>query len=226
MALTISEDLALLAFDEHKGRFYDRVRTALPHALAGTLVVDLVDAEAVELHGDKLTVTTVGSAPDDPLLHPAWQAVADARAPKPLRTWISRPTHLLAGLPDPVYQRLVERGLLEDEGRSTLFRRHRYHEVDGREGRDLLAAFEHILDGEREPTGDELVLLALLPVCRLTSAVLPERDRRATERRIDDLLSVSEAGLPEGARVARVTAADVAAAVAREVAVIAAAATA
>lgn len=209
MAVTLSEDLALLALDHETGLPYDRAGTALPHALAATLILDLQAAGAVGL-GDDEDVIATGTAPDDPLLAAAWTSIDGDRKARPLRDWVTRPTRLVKGLPRAVYEHLTDRGVLAHDGHTTVFHRDRYRELDERPGGDLVASLAAVLDGDREPDADELLLLALLRPCRLTSAVFPERDRRDTESRIKALLADDDRANDVATRVARAAAAEVA----------------
>jgi hypothetical protein len=212
VALTLTEELALLAFDVASGRPYQRSGSALPPAMAATLVLDLQTVGAVTLD-DELRVHTTGRAPTDPLLAAPFAAIDGEAEARSLRTWVLRPTHLRKGLPLVVYDRLVERGVLADEDHRRLFRLQRYAEIGGREHADLVATLGAVLDGADPGTGDELVLLAVLPPARLTSAVFPARDRRATEQRIGDLLAGDDVASDTARLVVRAVAGEVAAAV-------------
>ena len=180
-------------------------------------MLDLEAAGAVEL-GDGEHVVATAAQPPDPVLAGAWQAIADNGTPRTLRAWMLRPTLLVKGLPHVVYDRLVERGVLSSDGKTRIFRRDRYEEIDQRSHQELVASLGEVLDGGHVATGDELLLLAMLPVCRLTSAVFPDRDRRATESRIKELLADDADAGDVAANVARAAAGDVAAAVAAGVA--------
>lgn len=212
MAISITDDLALLAFDEDKGVPPGHAMAALPHALGATLVFDLQAAGAVDVGEDDL-VTVTGAAPNDPVLAEAWQSIRDDAKVRRLRDWIEKPTRLVKGLPNAVYDSLASRGVLEHDGKHRVLRRDRYRELDERVSHDLVAELVAVLDGERAPDGDELLLLALLPVCRLTADVFPDRDHRATEHRIDELLADDGQAADVATRVARSAAAGVAAAV-------------
>jgi hypothetical protein len=164
------------------------VHTALPHAIAATLILDLVAAGSVEL-GVGGEVVAVGTAPDDPLLAEAWTSIdADSKV-RHLRDWVAKSTRLVAHLPTPVYEHLTERGVLEHDGTRTLLHHDRYRELDGRTEADLKASLAAALDGTRPPTGDDLVLLGVLPAMRMTPTVFADRDHRATDARIKELLA-------------------------------------
>ncbi len=209
--ILLSEELALLAFDEDRGVTYDRAGSALPHALGATLILDLQTAGCVEL-GEDTEVVAVGSAPADPLLAEAWHAIQDDSRVRKFRAWVDKPTRLVKHLPTPVYEHLAERGVLDHTGKSAILRRDRYRELDERPGQDLIGGLASVLDGERDPTPDEVLLLALVPVARLTTAVFPDRDRRTTEARIEALVAGDDEAGDIARRVARAAAAGVAAA--------------
>lgn len=212
MAISLTDDLALLAFDHDKGLPFERAGSALPHALGATLVFDLVALGAVEVRDDD-HVAAIGSAPDEPLLAEAWHSIEGDRKVRKLGDWVAKPTRLVKHLPRVVYDDLSDRGVLAHDGTTAVFRRERYRELDTRPGRDLVAALGAVLDGERDPTADEVLLLALVPVCRLTSAVFPDRDHGATDHRIKALLATDPRADDVAARVARAVAAGAAAAV-------------
>ena len=212
MALTLTEELALLAFDEASGRPYNQSGSALPPAMAATLVLDLRNAAAVTLD-DELRVHTTGRAPGEPLLAAPFASIDGDREARPLRSWVLRPTHLVKGLPLVVYDRLVERGVLADEKHRRLFRLQRYAEIGGREHAALVATLAAVLDGTDPGSGDDLVLLAILPPARLTTAIFPDRDRQATEQRIKELTAADDAAADTARLVARAVAGEVAAAV-------------
>lgn len=215
--IPLTSDLAQLAFDEAKGLPFDAAGSALPHALAATLVLDLVAVGAVEL-GEDLEVVATATAPDDALLREAWSSITADEEVRHLRDWATRSTRLVKPLPGKVYDHLVEQGVLADDGRTRVFRRQRYREVDSDVERDLVASLGAVLDGDRAATADEVLLLALLPVCRLTRDALPGRDRTATERRIEELVREDVDGAAVERAVTRSVARSVAAAVAAGVA--------
>lgn len=215
--IPLTSDLAQLAFDDATGVPRAAAGSALPHALAATLVLDLVAAGSVEL-GEGLEVVATPTAPDDPLLRSAWDSITADTKVRSLRDWVAKPTRLVKPLPGRVYDHLVELGVLADDGRTRVFRRERYREVDPAVEQDLVATLGAVLDGDRAATGGEVLLLALLPVCRLTRDALPGRDRTATERRIDELVREDGAGAAVDQAVTRAVARSVAAAVAAGVA--------
>lgn len=226
MALTLTDSLALLAFNPDKGHYYDHAGSALAHGLGATLVLDLQDAGAVELTSDDARkVAVVGEAPDDPMLAEAFAAIAGAGHPKRLADWVVRPTHLVKHLIHTVYDHLAAQGVLVAEGKSAVLRRDQYTVADEAPGRDLVAGLVAVLDGSAQPDEGRLVLLGLLPECRLIGDVFPDRDRHETAKRIKALLHDDPEAADSALQVARAVAAQTAAVVAGAVAATAAVST-
>jgi hypothetical protein len=210
--ILLTEELALLVFDDDRGLPDALVHTALPHALAATLILDLVAAGDAEL-GEGGEVAAIGSGPADPLLREAWTSIRSDTKVRHLRDWVSKSTRLVAHLPTPVYEHLTAGGVLEHDGTKTLFHHDRYRELDGRLGADLAASLGEALDGTRPATGDDVVLLGVLRSMRMVPKLFPGRDHHATDARIKALLADDGGAADVAVGVSRAVAAVVAGAV-------------
>lgn len=210
--LTLTSSLALLALDESSGRPYGFAGTGLPHALAATIIVDLLDGGFVEMD-DQERLTARPGRPGSPLLAAAWESIRDDHQARPVRVWVVEPTRLVGGLPGVAYGQLVTDGTLEGDVSSGILHRAWYREGDPHQAAELLVELGRTLDGDQPAGADDVVLLSLLEVCRLVPTLFPERDAQATEVRIGHLVAEAGSGPHIGSGVEQAVTRDVAAAV-------------
>lgn len=86
--MTTARDLLAVVIDTRSGTSVEQGDLAL--ALAGAELIDLMDAGAAELDGDRVGVPAVESAIDDPLLRQAVSLMARQEHQEPVEEWLWR----------------------------------------------------------------------------------------------------------------------------------------
>ena len=183
-ALTLAEQLLLLALDDEKGVDTTGFGAELDTGLAGAVLLDLAAAGCV--HEDRGRLVAVDcSPPDGPLAADALAAIRVSSERWSAKDWVSRAPRELERLRERVAEGLVSRGILEEQRkrRFGLVRATRYPVRNPEPERGLRAALAQVLLGEREPERREAMLIALLPPYDLVEELVPKgRRREATER--------------------------------------------
>lgn len=183
--LLLAEELFLLMHDDESGKA--STATLSPDAaLAGALLLDLAEAEAIEV--DDKTVRVTGRS-DDPLLAAALEALADTSKPKSVSHWVQRLPGKLKPLQTTVGESLVARGVLEQQRGKVLgvFPTTRWPERDPAPERELRAGLADVLVRGVTPTPHQAMLVPLLSSLDLVKHVVEKDDRkqaRATAREI------------------------------------------
>jgi hypothetical protein len=85
--LLLAEELLLLSLDDEKGS--DQTWSSIGGGLAGALLLELTEAGALRLEGDDKLVPGA-SAPADPLLAEALEAVRCADKPRDAKHWVTK----------------------------------------------------------------------------------------------------------------------------------------
>jgi Golgi phosphoprotein 3 (GPP34) len=173
--MLLAEELLLLLLDDEKGTASTGV-FGRDEALAGALLLDLLEAGRLELSDEKLVAT--GSAPSEPPLAAAWEALQGEEPRKP-KHWVSKLPRRIKPIMGTIAEPLVARGVLDEQRHKTLgvFRSTRYPALDRGPEEELRARLRRVLVGGAEPDAHTASLIALLvPLDRVKALV--ERDER------------------------------------------------
>lgn len=192
----LAEDLLVLCWDDAKGKPYSRCETALPAAVGGALVLDLVFGGAATVDDERLVPGDV--TPADPLLTAVRDELAGARRPR-------KATNAIGSLGSgkrarAVRDRLVAAGVLRAERRRLLglvpVTRYPLADPGATSVRQTVA---ELLTGAREPedAGPRAVALAALAKPTEAVDVLVERDARKAARQRAEAFGEGH-GVPEG----------------------------
>lgn len=186
-ALTLTEELLLVAFDDAKG--IDRTDSGVAYGLAGALLAELTLEGHLREDADGKLTPASPERPADPLLAAAFDAVAGSSRARSAGAWVRKLPSELSPLPKTVAKRLSERGVLDEERSRLLGRvsRTRYPQADPEPERALRARLEEVLLEGRAPTAREALLAALLRPYRLIGRVVGKERRRDAERRAKEI---------------------------------------
>ncbi|WP_299036415.1 GPP34 family phosphoprotein [uncultured Pseudokineococcus sp.] len=187
--LTLPEELLLLVYDDEKGSTWS---TTLDVGLGGAVQVDLSLRGRVDVRDGDLVVLDA-TPTGEPVLDAALAEVAAGARPKPPKRWL---TALGKDARAASLERLVERGVLRrEEGRVLgLFPRTRYPEADGGpEARVRQRLHDAVVVGTT-PDARTAALASLVRALRLRGEVFRGEDRRATDRRLEELSEGEWAG--------------------------------
>jgi hypothetical protein len=186
MSSLLAAALAVLGWDDARGKPAWRASSTLQTGIAGALLLDAVLAEVVAVEDDRVVVT---SSVDDPLLHEVVERVGAYRRPPKVRTVIQRlATNRRRRA---VVDRMVAEGTLRAEQHRVLglVPTTRHPMVATEHASQLRAEVADLLIGRTDPetVDDRLVMLAALAGSSSLVDLLVERgERRAAKKRAKD----------------------------------------
>ncbi|MBQ0864000.1 GPP34 family phosphoprotein [Streptomyces smyrnaeus] len=184
MAVTLGEEVTLLALDDESGAA--KGRSAAGWAAAGGILLELTLAGRLAVTDGRLTV------PDSA---PTGDTLLDGRLGK-IVEWLGRDAKgkigdwLAKDQPkafDAAVERLCERGVVTEHKRRTLgiFTTRRYPEVDGSAERELRHRLEDVVRYGAEPDERTTGLIALLHAAGLHGVAFPGVPRKQVAPRME-----------------------------------------
>lgn len=192
MDLILAEQLLLLLLDDDKGA--DTSWYGADPGLAGALLLDLTAAGALDERDGALVAT--GFPPGHPLLAAAHRAVAGAEKRRDAQGWVDDLPKELKPLRTRLAGGLVDRGVLSEARRKVLgiFHTTRFPQADPRPEQELREGLRAVLMGERTPTAQQAMLVALLRPYDLIAKLVPKHERKAAKERAETIAAGGTAG--------------------------------
>jgi hypothetical protein len=205
---TLAEDLLLLLLDDDSGRLITD-GTSADHALAGAVLVDLVDAGRVAEEDGKLHVMDTAVL-DEPVLEAGLARLTEKAPAKPQRAV----EVLTKNVRETVLEALAGRGLIrQDKDRVLgLFPRRTWPAVDSAHEDSVRAELTAALVGGERPSGRAGALISLLHAIGVVPKVV-EGDKKALKARAGEISDGDWAGVAVKKAVQAIQAAVTAAAV-------------
>lgn len=181
MGLIRAEQTLLIALDEEKGS--DSTHWGSDAGLAGALLLDPARLELVSTDSGGKIVALDGPQTGHALLRDAYTTIAGSAKHRGAKGRAEHLPHELKRLRQRLARVLVERGILAEEQSKLLGipATTRFQTVDSAPAGDLRKRLRDVLLADREPTGEEALLVALLEPLGLTDAIVP-KDRRKDAR--------------------------------------------
>lgn len=202
MALTLAEELTLLAYDVETGK--STASMYVEYGLGGALLAELAILGNVSLTDMRVTVADTTPS-GDPLLDETLAKIADSPPRKPQR-WVEQ---LRKGAKDATLRRLVERGLLrEEKGRALLvFPSTTYPTSDARPEREVRQRLHDAVVAGRLPEARTVTLALLVNACDMSKDVFPELPKKELKRRLNELTAANWAAVATKQVIERIQAA-------------------
>ena len=200
--MTLAEALLLVALDDEKGDDTANWGSGIEAGLAGAILLELALAGCVKPEDGKLVAQECDAPPEGPLAAEALELLRAEDRPRDAKTWVARLKKELSPLRRRAAERLVERGVLDEEQRKWLglFSATAYPERDPEPERRLRADLTDVLVTGREPSAHEAMLVSLLHANDLVRRVVPKEDRKQARGRAKEIAD----GENVGAAVSRV----------------------
>jgi len=183
--LTLTEDLVLLALDDHSGRILPVDDIGYRHALAGAVLLDLALLGRLENQDGALHVSDRTNTGED--LLDRWRETIEAeKEPLELRVWIARLALASDQIETAALSSLVNRGILEKEETNFLwvFETRRYPMLDGTEEKEVKRRICDVLLSDEEPSQADAILVGLVDDARLLPHILSDAETRESARRV------------------------------------------
>jgi hypothetical protein len=205
--MTILEEFLLLALDERRGEFWPVPRSAFDCATACATLMDLMRLRRIDCDTRHVFVTSDASTGDE-LLDPILSALAldPVRATRAIIDELSFLSDEAEALRDRVVQRLIERGILDEEQRKILwiFGARRFPVIDNKEIRSIKARVVDTTLGDDIPDPRDVALVSLLYACGMFPYILGAHELASANRRIAQVAQMDMLGRATAEVVAEV----------------------
>ncbi len=183
MALTLPQELLLLALDDESGKKAFAVGGSLPYGLVGAVLFELALDGTISLGEKRITVRRtrpVGDDVVDPIL--AWLA---AKPRTPSRTISSR----ASGITRRVSEQLVTARILRRAETNVIgiIPVRRYPALDTRPERDIRSRLGQAVRERGQPDERTAALCALVHATSLTKLAFPDRDPKQINTRFGEI---------------------------------------
>lgn len=193
--LTLAEKLLLIGLNDETGKIYYNASTALPFALSGAVLAELMLLGKVEQQGKMIVIRN-----DEPTGHPifdkALSIIKQTPRKRNAKYWVQRLKRDMKELRQELLLSLIGHGILKEEKRKILglFESKRYPAVDGEMEENVKERLRLIV---QQPTGTlqdleleqerTLVLLSLVNVCNLLGQVFEQQEARVVKKQLKHL---------------------------------------
>ncbi len=187
--LNLPEKLLLLALDDEKGNVLISSSVGLRYGLAGAGLLELWRLGRITF-GEK-GVTVDDAAPTgDPLLDEGLTIISGGRKPRSAKHWVRTLGNKIGEKwKNGLLARLVERNILRQQENRFLWviPYTRYPTRNPGPELEVRHTIRAAVRGDAVPDEAMVALLGLVKACDLVSEVFPRDERKAAERRIDQL---------------------------------------
>lgn len=205
MEMSLAQRLLLIAFDVEKGKPTSQPSLALPYALAGATVMDLLLG-----HGSQVLAGKVEAGPDtgDPVLDYALSRIrADSKA-RDVKHWVKKLAGRSANLQGRLLEELLQARVLEErDGKVFGFKVKRYALSDRGARDEAMAAVHDALVGDAPSDQRTVALTALVGAAGLVDRLVSREERGGARQRARAIAKDDPAGKAVNSAVQEVEAA-------------------
>jgi Golgi phosphoprotein 3 len=191
-ALTLAEELLLVALDDQRGTLLPMRPYAMEVASAAALVMDLSLLGRIDTDERSLTLISA-SATGNALLDDVLARIAADPGRHSTATWLQR-IATLPGLQERIIDSLVHRGVLKSVEKRLLwvFKTRVYPPTSGLEEREVLSRIMTLLNNDEIPDPHDALLVGLLSATKLLDELLSRPERHRLAPRISQLTELEE----------------------------------
>lgn len=189
--LNLPEKLLLLALDDEKGNVLISSSVGLRYGLAGAVLLELWRLDRIAFEGKAVTVREAISTVD-PILDEALTVMAGGRKPRDTKHWVRTLGNKFGEKwKNRLLARLLNRNILRQEENRFLWviPYTRYPTRNPGPELELRYAIRTAVQGNTRPDDATVALLGLVKACGLIGEVVPRAERKAAERRIEELMA-------------------------------------
>ncbi|MBD3884305.1 GPP34 family phosphoprotein [Phormidium tenue FACHB-886] len=202
------QDLMLLALENEKGHVVSSAASALPYALTGALLMELVLQGKLDSQRGKLVVVDSSSTGND-FFDACLNEMLTIQRPKDAQFWVGRLANRFQDIKTAVLNNLVELGVLTQQEHRVLgiFPVQRYPLLDIRAKQSVVDRVCMAVLNDAEPDARTAALISLIQACNLTHHLFLPEERREARQRIKAIAEGERMGKAVSDTVASVQAA-------------------
>lgn len=169
--LNLVDKLLLLALDDEKGTFVSGP-FALTYGLAGAILLELSLRECIKIVDKKVVVNNFKRI-DDPLLDSYLQLLMNSKKERSLKFWIQKFGNKERAIKKEILDKLILKGILDKREQKILwvFNNDKFPTVNAKPENILRKRLYEIIEFNKKPTLDELMLISLIDTCDLNRIV-------------------------------------------------------
>lgn len=196
MNLYIYEKLMLLAIDDYKGTVFFSASHALPYAISGALIYDLIQEGFIQFEADLIKITNFDKQIDDEILKETYNLIKE-EAPQKISFWIQKLYVKIDNIKQRIIDKLVKEDILkEEQGRFLwIIPVHRFPTKNPQPELNLrLALRSCVLDGKQGSPCD-IALLSLVYSCNLMEEIFSEEEYEFAEKNTKNMIESDEVGI-------------------------------
>jgi golgi phosphoprotein 3 len=196
IALSLAEELFLLALHEEKGKVHDSIAMSVHYGLGGALLADLALHKMIEIDPKgKVAVLEPGPCGDE-ILDEAWLKIKDVGKLYKVKYWVEEFSDNFRKLQKRLAENLVNKGVLIREEHKYLWviPYEAYPQLDASAKYWLKNQLREVLLTGSKADSHAIVLLSLTRSCNMLQFIITRDEQKMSRRKIEQLTSDEEIG--------------------------------
>jgi hypothetical protein len=196
IALSLAEELFLLALHDEKGKVHDSVSMSVHYGLGGALLADLVLHNMIEIDS-KGKVVVLESVPcGDEILDEAYFKIKDSSKLYKVKHWVEAFSDNFRKLQKRLAENLVNKGVLTNEEHKYLWviPYDAYPQLDASAKYWLKDQLRQVLLTSNKAGDHAIVLLSLVKACDMLQFIITRDEQKLSRRKIEQLTHDEEIG--------------------------------
>ena len=195
MILNLAEELLLLGLETETGELMLSVTTSLPYGLAGALLLELFNADKVNIENQKIVVKN-SELTGDEVIDEALTLIAKCKENHDSKYWVKKLISEMSDLIDKVMNNLVKKGILKKEEKRILW----IIPVDTFPMKDPLPTVHtrlrvrEIVLEDVTPDKHDIALLSLIKSTNLIDELFLKEERKQANNIINDFIASEQIG--------------------------------
>lgn len=171
MDLNLADKMLLLALDDEKGTFVSGP-FALTYGLAGAILLELSLKECIKIVNKKVVVNNANRM-DDPLLERYLELLRNSKKERSLKYWVEKFGNKERTIKKEILNKLILKGILVKREQKFLwvFNNDKFPTVNAKPEHMLRKRLYELIEFNKKPTLDELMLISLIDTCDLNKIV-------------------------------------------------------
>lgn len=192
---TIAEALILLGTDDDKGTAVTSASSSLNYALVGSILSELTMMKRLELQDDKVVVID-DTLTDVSYFNTVLIEIKDDHKGRTVEHWINHFSGNTKAINDPIYLSLVDKGILKEEEKTYffVFNTNVYPTIDERPEQEIRKHVNDVVFNDTRTDERIAMLLSLIKTCDLVEEVFGKENKKAADKRLEEIIENSDYG--------------------------------